>query len=227
MLLGRRLRQSRVAVALGDERLRLRGRHVLACRLVLRLQPRLVDEHIHARRSLRQRLVGCRVARDHQRRALGVEPPGISVLDGIVVDLDRRGPPVVALDALARRDLAHVDAPRLIGQAGGEAADLDVPVQQPQEIVHVLLQARRADQAERPLVEQDPARDQEVAEVDAVVRVHVGDEHGVYVARAVAGLDQAPHRTRAAVDQDAVVAHAHDLARPRAPRIGDRRAGAQ
>jgi len=73
----------------------------------------------------------------------------------------------------------------------------------------------------------DPAGDDEVAQIDAVIAVHVGDEQQVHVRDAPAGLHQAPHGARAAVHQDALVRNLDQLAGAGAAWIGNGRACAE
>ena len=78
-----------------------------------------------------------------------------------------------------------------------------------------------------PLCTAGPAHDEEVRDVRDVVGVQVRDAQGVDGRHRDAAREQAPGRTPAEVDHDAVVAGDDHLAGAAAIRIGERAAGAE
>src|SRR5262249_40179339 len=104
---------------------------------------------------------------------------------------------------------------------------LDVPVQILEELVDLARRARRAPHLERRVLPDDPARDEQVAEIDGVVGMMMRDEDARPVVGAHAHLDELHARARARVDEEALVPEAQERRRPTPRGIGRWRARAE
>ena len=107
------------------------------------------------------------------------------------------------------------------------AAHLDVPVEILEELVDLARRPRRAPHLERRVLPDDPARDEQVAEVDGVVGMMVRDEDARPVVGTHAGLDELHAHARARIDEEALVPEAKERGGTPPRGIGRRRARAE
>jgi hypothetical protein len=107
------------------------------------------------------------------------------------------------------------------------ATDVDVPGEIVQQEVHLAPRARGPVHLEGRVLARDPARDEEMAQVDDVVRVVMRDEHRRPVIGAHARLDELDAHARARVHQEALLAQRQERGGPAALRVGRGRAGAE
>ena len=106
--------------------------------------------------------------------------------------------------------------------------DVDVPAQPVEQLVHLAPGAGGAVDFERGVLSDDPARDQQVTEVDRVVGVVMRDEDRRPIVRADAGLHELPADARARVHQEPLgVADDDERGRPAALGLGGGEPGAE
>src|SRR5215510_5326721 len=186
----------------------------------------LVDEAVHALAPADQVLRRTRVAGDDHAAAAALEQKAHGRLHRVVVHVEG-----------AHGDSAHLEDLALLELSNGNtgplalhhvmAADLDVPVEVVEELLHLPLRPRRSPHLEGRVLPRDPARDQEVPQVDDVVGVVMCDEHSRPVVRAHARLHELDAHAGARVDEELLVTVAEQRGWTAALRIGRGRTGAE
>jgi hypothetical protein len=129
-----------------------------------------------------------RVPRDDDSPAGSIEAKPECGLHGLVIHQERGDAQAVPRENHALIDLSHAHPGRLT-LVHVCAANLDVPVPERQEPVNVGGRARRAENLERRVLSNDPSCQHEMAEVDHVIGVEMGEEDAVELARQDPGAE--------------------------------------
>ena len=185
-----------------------------------------VDEAIHAAAPADKVLRRPRIARDGHAPAAALEAIADGRTDGIVVHGEGADRDPAHLEDLALLYLRHAH-----GGTGAldhvMPADLDVPVEVVEQLVHLPLRPRRAPHLEGRILPADPAGDEEMPQVDDVVRVMVRDEHARPVIGPHPRLDELGADTGACVDEEHLLAQRQQGGGAATLGIGRRRARAE
>src|SRR5262249_40225183 len=179
----------------------------------------LVDQAVDAVAPAHEVFARACIARDDDRPAAAVEAEAEGRLDRIVLDQERAHPNGPGVEDLSLLDLgdAHHRRPPIVHV---RATHLDVPVEIVEQLVDLSLRAGRAPDLERSVLAGDPPRDQQVAEVDRVVRVVMRDEEGRPLHGAHAGLDQLGADAGAGIDEKSRVAEREERRGAPSLRVG-------
>src|SRR5262249_50128287 len=179
----------------------------------------LVDQAVDAVAPAREVLARARVARDDHRPAAALEPEAEGRLDRFVLDQEGADSHGAGLEDLPLLDLgdAHVRRPPLVHV---RAAHLDVPAQVVEQLVDLALRPGGSPDLEGRILAGDPARDQQVPEVDRVVGVMMRDEEGRPLHGPHPGLDQLGADTGAGGDEESRVAEREERRGAPSLRVG-------
>ena len=186
-----------------------------------------MDQHIRAVRVPDQVFAGAGIARQHDPPVLRFEVVSEGLVQRIVLHIERGDPDPVDLGGKALVDFMDHD----IGQLPLGGADLHAHFQ-----IRAVHFEKPVDHAPDPggsidmpggVVAIDPPADDEMPEIYVVVGMQMRDEQMLDAVERNAGLDQAHHHARTAIDQESFGAGPHHVAGAAPLGIGERQPGAQ
>jgi hypothetical protein len=184
----------------------------------------LVDQEVRLPGVANQVLRRASIPRNDDTPAGAVEAKAERRLHRLVLHEEGGDTQAVPPEDQALLELRHPHARRL-ALVHVRASNLDVPGPEREEPVHVGGRARRAEHLERRVLADDPPRQHEVAEVDHVVGVQMGEEDALELARPDPGAEQLHGHPGSGVHEERLVAGANERRRPATRRVRRRASG--
>ena len=167
------------------------------------------------------------VARQHDAPVPRFEAIAEGLFERIVGDVERGHRDPVDVQRRAFGQFADPDVRHSPGHLSNPHPQFEVRAQQVQQLADHRPGAFGPVDMPGPVVAHHPAGGDEMAQVDEVVRMEMGDEQVIDLVRHQAQLDHPVDDAGAAVDDEVARAGPHRVARPAPLRVGERQSGAQ